>query len=321
MSTPVNTVIYVGNFSSPYPSSQQQQQYAASAADLSGSGFTTMILWNLHIDAYGNFRYTNSQYPLIADGKLQQGYEYLPELLASILGSGTINKVMFSLGGWQSEGDYVHCAQLINQYGTGPDNPIVRNFVALQEIGVSGIDFDLEAGAGLFTSHAYPYYLPVVVQLTNMLANLHLTVTYCPYTSPQFWVDCLSTVYAQQQIDNVQPVSWMNLQCYSGGVANTHQDWVGYLENNASLGPLGISNPAAFIVPGFGVPGICPQGAGGLQAKFSDPSLMAPGIAGGFVFTYGGIQTNQQNGTCAPTNATADYASAIVQGIQALPTS
>lgn len=156
MSTPLNTVIYVDNLTSPFPSAQQQEQYATWAADLSGSGFTTMILYNLHIDTYGNFRYTNSQFPLIADGKLQEGYEYLPELLTSITSNGTINQVMFCLGGWGSEGDYVHCAQLINQYGTGPDNPIVRNFVALQGIGVSGIDFDLEAGAGVATSHEYP---------------------------------------------------------------------------------------------------------------------------------------------------------------------
>ena len=95
---------------------------------------------------------------------------------------------------------------------------------------------------------------------------------------------------------------------------------VGYInaaQEAAQPEGLGISDASAFIVPGFGA-GTCPQGSGGLQSLFSDSSLMMPGVAGGFVYTYAGILQSQQSGTCAPTNTTADYASAIVNGIQSL---
>lgn len=314
----VNPIIYVGNFSVPYPSLQQQRQYATWAADLSSSGFKTMILWNLHVDEYGNLRYTDNHELLIADGVLQKGFAFLPELLARMTSGGTIDKVMFSLGGWGSEGDYVHCAQLMSRYGTGPENPIVRNFAALTAMGVSGIDFDLEPDSGLFNFHQYAYYVPVVVQLTNILSKLDMTVTYCPYTCPQFWLSCLAASFAQQQEDPVQPVAWMNLQCYEGGASNTHSQWVALLNQPQPMGPLGIEDAAAFVVPGYGVPGVRPQGASGLQATFSDPSQMAPGISGGFIFAYTGVLANQQDGACGPNNATADYASAIVEGIGAL---
>lgn len=313
-----NPIIYVGNFDQPYPSQVQQGQYADAVADLQGSGFTTAILWNLHVDPLGNLRYTNAQTPLISDGKLQKGYGYLPELLASLTEGGSVDRVLFSMGGWGTQTDYVNCGQLLAQYGTGMNNPLVRNLVALQAMGVSGIDMDLETGGGRFATLGYAYYLPTVVQLTNLLYfDLHLQVTYCPYTAQQFWLDCLACCNAPY---GRQPVSWLNLQCYSGGAGNTQSQWATaireYGQSSASLGDIGVDNPAAFVMPGYGVPGICPTE---LQSNFSDPKQMSAGTAGGFIFTYGGIQQNQQDGTCAPNNTTADYASAIIDGIAALP--
>ena len=326
MATNINPVIYVDVLGTPYPTSQQLAQMNAYVSDLSSSGFQTAILYHMHIDAYGNFRSTNSQYPMIVDGRLQPGFAYLPGLIQSLTGDGSsIENVFFCLGGWGSEGDYVHAGHLLAQY-PGLSNPLWRNFVALQSIGISGIDFDLEAGSPVPLSNPYGYYLPIVVQLTAMLANLHIDVTYCPYTSPDFWMACLASSYAQG-VSQGSPVSWLNLQCYAGGAGNTQKQWVGYINDAQSAAQpegLGISDATAFVVPGFGAASskgstaTCPQGSGGLQSLFSDSSLMMPGIAGGFVFTYAGILQNQQSGACAPTNTTADYASAIVNGIQSL---
>lgn len=319
-----NAILYVDTFTQPYPSPAVQNQYADWLTDLNGSGFTTAILYNLHIDPVGNLRYTNAQTPLIADGKLQKGYEYLPELLASLT-QGSFGSVLFCLGGWGSEGDYVNCGNLFARYGTGTGNPVVRNLVALQAMGISGIDIDLEVGAGNYASLQYAYFQPIVAQLTSFLAyELHLDVTYCPYEAPQFWLDCMACGYAQF---GAQPVSWLNLQCYDGGSGNTQSQWAGYITaydkaanspNSTSLGPLGISTPAAFVIPGYGSAGEYGSSPAAVQSDFSDSSKMAAGVTGGFIYTYAGILYDQQHGTYAPNNTTADYASAIIDGIDAL---
>lgn len=306
-----NTILYVTNNLVPYPTAAQQAEYEAWAADLGSSGFTTLIFYNLHIDASGNFRYTNAQYPLVADGKVQEGYAYLQGLFASITAAGSVSNIFCCLGGWGSEGDYLHAGQLLGQYGASPDSPLVRNFVALQSIGVTGIDMDLEPGAaGAYGFVPYSYFGSPVVQLTTLLHNLHLLVTYCPYEDSQFWVDCLA---ASNGFNNVQPVAWINVQCYAGGTGNTQAQWVQSL--NQSGTPLGIANTDAFVVPGYGPAQTCPPQ---IQSTFADSSLMTSGVAGGFLYAYPNIQQNQQQNLCAPGNTTADYASAIAAGIASL---
>lgn len=302
-----NTILYVTNDFVPNPTDAQQSQYESWAADLASSGFTTLIFYNLHIDAFGNFRYTNSQYPLIADGKLQKGYEYLPGLLGSITAAGKVQNIFFCLGGWGSQGDYLHAGQVIGRHGINPGNPLVANFVALQGLGVSGIDMDLETGGGPYPFLPYSSFFPAVVQLTTMLFNLHLQVTYCPYTQNDFWVGCLAAAYG---FAGVQPVSWLNLQCYAGG---TQAEWVGYL--NESGIPLGIQDTGAFVVPGYSTPDTCPSA---LQSSFGDSSNMAAGVNAGFLWNYNGILAMQQGGQCTSGDSTADYANAIVAGLAEL---
>ncbi|HEU0300006.1 MAG TPA: hypothetical protein VFR37_11140 [Longimicrobium sp.] len=306
-----NTILYVTNYFVPYPTSAQMAEYEAWAADLGSSGFTTLMFYNMHIDASGNFRYTNASYPFVADGRVQEGYAYLQGLLASITAAGSVTNILFVLGGWGVESDYLHAGQLLGRYGSSPDSPLVRNFVALQGIGVTGIDMDLEPGAaGAYGFIPYSYFGAAVVQLTTLLRNLALRVTYCPYEQTQFWIDCLAASYG---FNNVQPVSWLNLQCYSGGTGNTQAQWVAAL--NQSGTPLGISDTDAFVVPGYSPAETCPAA---LQATFADSSQMTSGVAGGFLYGYQNIQQNQQQNLCPGNNSTADYAKAIAAGIASL---
>lgn len=314
MAASINPVLYVDVFNTPYPTTQQEQQFADYVSDLTGSGFQTVILASLHIDPYGNLHFGNPNLPggpLIVDGQLQPGFAFLPELIQSLTATGSsIENVFFCLGGWGTEADYIRAGQLMTQY-PGAGNPLARNFVALQAIGADGIDFDLEAGGGP-AAYAYPLgvFQQTVVQLTTMLRTLHLDVTYCPYGDQQFWMNCL-TIGNMLGFTLGNPVSWLNLQCYSGGTGNTQKQWTGYVKGAANSG---ITSPSAFVVPGFG-PSTCPKD---LQATLSNLSFMTKGAAGAFVYTYSGILQNQQNGTCGPNNTTADYANAIINGITAL---
>ena len=312
MSTGQNIGLYINNLDTQNPTSEQLQQLQGYATDISTSNFTTGILWALHVDASGDFIY-NGGSPMISGGQLQNCLNDLPGLLSTIKG-GTVNQLLFSIGGWSCESDFVNIGNLINQYGTGSKNPLYQNFQALaSQLFIDGIDLDLEADSSKAPySHPYDYYTDTVVQLTQMLNGLGLEVTYCPYTDQDFWLNCLAQVYQNNQ---QQLVNWFNLQCYDGGAGNTQKEWANAIQTYGSS--LGVNTPAAFVVPGYSTPD-CPST---IESLFSDSQIMETGINGGFIWNYGGIVTDQANGTCAPNNSTADYANAIINGIAQLSNS
>ena len=88
----------------------------------------------------------------------------------------------------------------------------------------------------------------MIVELTLLMHSLGVGVTYCPYTAEDFWLGCLTDVYAQL---GSQPVLDYNLQCYDGGDGNDPLEWA---QNAAeSAPPTGIADPQAFVQPGYWV--------------------------------------------------------------------
>lgn len=311
-----NIAVYINNFDTQNPNAQQLQQLQQYASALSTSGFTTGILWALHVAANGDFIYNNGN-PMISGGQLQSGLSDLPGLL-STLKSGTVNQLLFSIGGWTCESDYVNIGNLINQYGIGSQNPLYQNFQALAtSLYIDGIDFDLEANSSPPPyGHSYSYYTDTVVQLTLMLKGLGLEATYCPYMDENFWLNCMAQVYSQN--NNQQVVSWWNLQCYAGGSGNSPSDWVTQMKNYPS--PLGVSNPAAFIVPGYWCQngtncdqGDCPNT---IQQTFAGLTKTDNGINGGFIWNSGDIFSCENSGQCGGSSMTPQaYAQAIINGL------
>ncbi|MGN6153549.1 MAG: hypothetical protein ACTHOH_16320 [Lysobacteraceae bacterium] len=218
---------------------------------------------------------------------------------------GLLTQLLFSVGGWSCESDFVNIKAMIDQYGTGSANPLYANFRALKAaLSIDGIDIDLEADSSP-APYAHPYgdYTDTLVSLAAMLDGLGMTITFCPYTDSGFWIDCLAKICAAN--GSRQLVTTMNLQCYDGGGGNTQAQWVGLLSQATS--PLGIANIPAFVVPGYNARQTPPQA---LQGTFADNTQMTPGIIGGFVWNDGEVQ---QSG-----NPVSAYASAIVDGIAAL---
>jgi len=312
MTTPANSIFYVNVFGTPYPTSQQLNQWGGSISDLTNSGVQTVIFYNNHIDPYGTIRSTNAQYPMVVEGKLTPGFAYLPELIQNLTAPGSsIQTVLFCIGGAGNQNDFLHAGALMEQY-PGIANPLWRNFVALQSIGVDGFDFDLEPDV------YSPNFESIVVQLTTLLRNLHMEVTYCPFTAQDFWMKCLTDAW-NQSTQQFPPVSFLNLQTYAGGSGETQSAWAGYVQaaQNANPGGIGIPDPAAFVMAIFGAtnPALCPNT---LQSGVSNSSFMAKGAAGAGVFTYGGLLQNQQSGACGTNDSTADSVNAIVNGLAAL---
>jgi hypothetical protein len=322
-----NPGLYATLFFDCNPDEATLQSYQQMATDIAGSGFTFVSLWfsgnGMHVDAAGNFRPTPAGSPdFISAGSLTSGYAYVPEVLSALTGSGSsVQTVRMTFGGWGCNGTFDRIVDLFNQYGSGPQNPMYGNLAALQAMGVAGIDLDLEPAGGT-PVRDYSYYRSTLVQLITMAAGLGLDTTFCPYGEEQFWISLLAAVFTQN--GGQQPVTQMNLQCYSGGASNTQAGWVAamnnYLPPNSSLeSEFGITDAASFIVPGIGgannsVP-VCPLQ---MQDQLTAQGFAVPGMTGAYIFNYANIQSAQQNGNCAPNNTTADYANALIAGINAV---
>ena len=171
---------------------------------------------------------------------------------------------------------------------------------------VTAVDFDYESQTGYQPNEA-----AMIVDLTLKVSKLGIGVTYCPYMEPGFWTRCLQQSY--QQNGNVQPVLWMNLQCYAGGAGNDPRDWIGAVQKADA----GVADAGAFIVPGYWVAGgdgnMCPAQ---LQSTFE--GLKGTGITGGFLWNSGDLfQYESQSSSSCQGAATfpVDYANAIVNGL------
>lgn len=152
---PTNTTItpnpglYGTVFYSSDPDTSTLETYEAAVLDLADSGFMFFNLWfgsGLHVDVAGNFRVTSIPYPpLISSGALTSGYAYVPQLLSQLTGSGSsVRTLRVTLGGAGCDPMFNNMANLFALYGSGLQNPLYANFLALQELGIAGIDLDLE---------------------------------------------------------------------------------------------------------------------------------------------------------------------------------
>ncbi len=195
------------------------------------------------------------------------------------LRAGNVTKIFASFGGYGVP-DYQRIGMLITKYGTGEDSPLYKNFKCLKDtLGIDGIDFDDEDS----------YDQDTVVQFAQMLLSLGYEITFCPYGDQEFWSDCVNALGA----DNV---SWMNLQCYAGGLDNNPADWTGGVP----------------VVAGVCANCCCPQTTCSAQDVFDVFNLWTNGtgsvnsgcwggtftekveLAGGFIWTYHDIANDIQ---------------------------
>jgi len=167
-----------------------------------------------------------------------------------------------------------------------------QNFSALAAaLPISGYDFDDET----------LYNPTTTAQLTEVLCeNDQMIVTYCPFTNQNVWNSALQQTYTwdrQQTPPLGQSVQWWNLQCYVGGAGNDPLAWAKALPSDA-----GITNPQAFIIPGFDTS----QTPAEIQQTFAQ--YEGTGIKGGFIYDSAGI-------FASPYTA-QQYALAIIEGLQ-----
>lgn len=286
-------------------------------ANVQKSGFTTIILWSMHVGREnigqpygelvfndGDIRITNNN---IFNPDGDSTIAAWPGDLAQLKQNGSsVDKIFISMGG---DDRFVYDFRTIEYMLDNNMADVIRNnfstlrtaFTIDGQCVIDGIDIDNEEVVKAST----------ITDFCEILFELGFEVTFCPFSSPIEWQGYMQTLW-----DKGHRVSWWNLQCYSGGDGNLSylQPWI-----NALSTVVGNNQGASYLVPGLAVLGAtdstpqqCPNGNGGICQSLSSVSNL--GLAGGFVWTYDSILGNTK--PCSDSVPTAtDYAKAIRNGL------
>ena len=251
---------------------------------LRASGYTTVMLWCIHVDATtGNLIYNDQ---LVVSNGVYVGNAAWPGQLATLKTAPTsVNRIEVSVGSW-GVNDFQSIQTLITNHGTNATSILYRNFQALKKAtGADAIDYDDET----------LYSTSTDVQFGQMLAAIGCQVTFCPYTDASFW----QGVYHQLGTNIVKAVY---LQCYSGGTGNDPGAWNSYF-------------PGLKVQPGLWCMNgnNCASGTSSAQVGAQMAAWKsADGITGGFMWLYDDMQA------CSNGGQASDYAHAINQAVDPL---
>jgi hypothetical protein len=178
------------------------------------SGFTTIVLWTLHI--YGDGDLVLNDKKLIDNGVYVGRSAWPSEVAAFKTGTTSVNRIEISIGSW-GVADFETIKSLIAAEGTGPTSSLYKNFLALKNAipALDAVSYDDESCYDVGSS----------VALAVMLKDLgYKNISLCPYTRSSYWKGVYDGVNSQRPgtVDRVY------LQCYAGGASNNPGTWNGY---------------------------------------------------------------------------------------------
>ncbi|UVS78498.1 lysyl endopeptidase [Actinokineospora sp. UTMC 2448] len=284
------SAVFVGG--PTYPDNKDAAQVIA---DLRKSGFTTVILWSIHVavkgaDTKDGDLFYNSV-KIISDGEYC-GAKAWPPLLKSLRTDkpSSVNRVEVSVGSAPPAKDWENIAALIKQHGTGPTSVLYRNFKKLKEItGADAINNDDEKC----------YDVSSTVAFARMASQLGYKFTFAPYQKmKEYWAKVMADLGAI--------VDRAYVQCYEGGWRNADAkclcEWSTELKNVAVFPGLWCRHATSAGKP-------CDQGDSPdeMKKKMSSWKKDCDKIAGGFLWLYDDIRK------CAGSTGftSANYAQAI----------
>lgn len=253
--------------------------------DLRASGFTTVMLWSIHVDADGDL-HINDQ-PLIEDGTyVGPNTSWSAELATLKQPPTSVDRIEVSIGAGGTT-DFESIRTLVNGSGpgsgTGPDSILYRNFQLLKQItGADAANFDDESAYDLASATAFG----------QMLSGLGYKITFAPYTNRSFWTSLKTNLGSA--VDKIY------LQDYAGGTGNDPAQW------SSALGMP--------VIPGLWSKNGTGCSAGDAPATVNSKMAAwktSANIPGGFMWLYDDIEK-----CSAPGRTTADYANAINTAVQ-----
>lgn len=121
--------------------------------DLRASGFTTVMLWSVHVQSNGDL-YLNDK--LIVSNGGYVGDSGWPSRLTRLRTAPTsVTRIELSVGSAGAT-DFENIKALINSQGTGSDSILYRNFQALKNAtGANAVNFDDESAYDLASATAF----------------------------------------------------------------------------------------------------------------------------------------------------------------------
>jgi hypothetical protein len=182
--------------------------------EIKASGFNTVIVWTIHIDAKGNLDF-NAEFPIVANGKYIGTTKY-PAFSKNMTLLKTppsaVTRIEFGLSASGSS-TFANIKTLIAAEGTGPTSMLYKNFKALRDSvpALDALNFDDES----------TYDVASTVKFAVMLADLGFNTALCPYTSMTYWTSVASQTNTQRK----GAVDKIFLQCYDGGAGNNPCSW------------------------------------------------------------------------------------------------
>ncbi|MFI6095820.1 lysyl endopeptidase [Lentzea sp. NPDC051213] len=246
---------------------------------LRASGFTTVILWSIHVHGNGDLYYNDI---LIVQNGRYVGDAGWPARLRTLKQAPTsVNRIEVSIGAWGVR-DWETIAALISSGGTGPSSILYRNFQALKAAtGADAINNDDESF----------YQVSPTAAFARMAAGLgYSKFTFAPYTNQSFWVNLKNNLGGAM-------VDRLYLQGYAGGTGNNPATW------RQALGMT--VDPGLWSRHGSG----CSAGDSPATVESKMRSWRgSAGIVGGFMWLYDDMKA------CASQGNAAAYARAIRNG-------
>ncbi|MBP5318529.1 MAG: RICIN domain-containing protein [Paludibacteraceae bacterium] len=180
---------------------------------LRNSGFTTAILFNVHVDTDGTLMTdgeTICKNGVYVFGNTQPNY--VSDVKALKTYPTGINRIEICIGGWGND-SFDHIKELINASGTGSGTMLYKNFRALKQA-IPEID-------AVNNDQEQCYDAATTIQFHVMMRDLGYKTTLAPYTGNEWWK------YVANQINAQRPgtVDRMMVQCYDGGAGNNPSDY------------------------------------------------------------------------------------------------
>jgi len=182
---------------------------SAQIAGLRASGFTTMVLFTMTVQANGDFTFGDGS--TVSSGGVYGGPTNWPSLLSQCRQAPSgISRIEMCIGGW-GDPSFANIKSLIAANGTGSGTVLYRNLATIRTVlGIDAVDYDDES----------TYDSPSAISFGQMCAAVGMKVTLCPYMNAGYWQAVKAGLGAN--CDQVY------LQCYQGGAGNDPATWNTY---------------------------------------------------------------------------------------------
>lgn len=205
-----------------------RRQRPSTITTLRNSGFTYVILFNVHVTEDGTL--TTDGDTICYNGKyvFDSKHPHYQEDIANLKTEPTsITRVEICVGG-AGDGSYANIRKFINSKGTGTSTMLYRNFRALKRAvpEIEAVNNDIEADWDVDTSAKFHI----------MMANMGYKTTFCPYNlKDYYWIPLHNQIRASKP----KAVDRVMIQCYDGGAGNVNSvgswNFTGVTERHAGL--------------------------------------------------------------------------------------